>query len=161
MLVLVFLFHRPTQICAGLEKGGQDACQGDSGSPLMVTDPITSRVNVIGVVSAGIGCALPKLPGLYTRMTAYTEWIDKTIKADMELPAEATTVFPPPSTTPSLPIWPTIKWPITVVINGSKPVISSDPVLNPVVVIVSNFTTPPIVAGNQTMLSGKAHLSHL
>ncbi|KAH9402019.1 hypothetical protein TYRP_016591 [Tyrophagus putrescentiae] len=136
---------RPTQICAGLEKGGQDACQGDSGSPLMVTDPITSRVSVIGIVSAGIGCALPKLPGLYTRVTAYTDWIDKTIKADLEMPAEApTTQAPLVPTTPSLPIWPTIKWPISVVVNGSQPV-TNEPTPFPVVAVSTSSTAAPAV----------------
>lgn len=58
-----------------MEEGGKDACQGDSGSPMMKIDPITGQSRVIGIVSAGIGCALPKLPGLYTRVSAFIPWI--------------------------------------------------------------------------------------
>lgn len=64
-------------ICAGFKNGGKDACHGDSGGPLL------SRLNgqyvVVGVVSTGIGCARPLLPGLYSRVSSYIGWIEKYI----------------------------------------------------------------------------------
>ena len=47
--------------------------QADSGGPLMVRDD--ERIVVVGVISTGIGCAKPKLPGLYTRISSYSTWI--------------------------------------------------------------------------------------
>ncbi|XP_076373137.1 serine protease 42-like [Tachypleus tridentatus] len=61
------------QMCAGYEHGGKDACQGDSGGPLFVKDK--NKFVVIGVVSAGIGCAQEFLPGLYTEVANYKSWI--------------------------------------------------------------------------------------
>ncbi|KAM7312924.1 brain-specific serine protease 4 [Ixodes scapularis] len=68
-----------TQICAGFKEGKKDACQGDSGGPMMFYDG--SRYVLIGVISAGFGCARPLLPGLYTRVSEYTSWFEKHINS--------------------------------------------------------------------------------
>ena len=71
--------HIPdTVMCAGLKQGGRDTCQGDSGGPLMVKH-WTGRYVEAGIVSWGIGCALPKLPGIYTRVASHIDWIVATI----------------------------------------------------------------------------------
>lgn len=64
-------------ICAGFKSGGKDACHGDSGGPLL--SKINGQYVVVGVVSTGIGCARPLLPGLYSRVSSYINWIEKYI----------------------------------------------------------------------------------
>jgi trypsin len=59
----------PNQICAGLAEGGVDSCQGDSGGPLF------KDAAVYGIVSWGVGCAYPNYPGVYTEVSAYSDWI--------------------------------------------------------------------------------------
>uniref|UniRef100_A0A1B0C9Z5 Putative trypsin-like serine protease n=1 Tax=Lutzomyia longipalpis TaxID=7200 RepID=A0A1B0C9Z5_LUTLO len=63
-------------ICAGYEHGGKDACQGDSGGPLLCQNPNDKdRWYVGGIVSWGIMCAHPKLPGVYANVPRYIPWI--------------------------------------------------------------------------------------
>ncbi|KAI5742175.1 hypothetical protein M8J77_004050 [Diaphorina citri] len=68
---------KESQMCAGHEQGGKDACWADSGGPLMLLGAESTQV--IGLVSTGIGCARPRLPGLYTRLTRYIRWISDTL----------------------------------------------------------------------------------
>lgn len=62
-------------LCAGLPEGGKDSCQGDSGGPLVVFSSTRSRWELAGIVSWGNGCALPGVPGVYTRVSTFAHWI--------------------------------------------------------------------------------------
>lgn len=52
--------------------------QGDSGGPLMAVDTDGS-IFQLGIVSYGIGCAEDGVPGVYTRVEAFVEWIKTNI----------------------------------------------------------------------------------
>lgn len=60
-----------TMICAGAEEGGKDACQMDSGGPLV--DDKTG--DLVGVVSWGNGCAKAGYAGVYARVGKFIPWI--------------------------------------------------------------------------------------
>jgi len=63
-------------IAAGLIEGGKDTCQGDSGGPFLVKSKKNSFI-LAGATSWGIGCARAGLPGIYTRLSRYSDWLSQ------------------------------------------------------------------------------------
>ncbi|VVC95337.1 serine protease snake-like [Leptidea sinapis] len=70
------------QFCAGKLAGKVDTCQGDSGGPLQVrvrTDQNVSMNMIVGVTSFGISCAREKKPGVYTKVSSFSDWIESIV----------------------------------------------------------------------------------
>ncbi|XP_050093433.1 melanization protease 1-like [Anopheles aquasalis] len=69
------------QMCAG-GKNRIDSCRGDSGGPLGFSVAlIGARFVEYGIVSAGIqSCGQRSVPGIYTRVAPYMEWIAENIQ---------------------------------------------------------------------------------
>lgn len=61
-------------LCATLP--GKDTCQGDSGGPL--AENIGGKLVQVGITSFGEDCASKTLPGIYTEVTKYIDWINRT-----------------------------------------------------------------------------------
>ena len=67
-----------TQLCAGGEFA-KDSCDGDSGGPLM-RQVQGSNWYLEGIVSFGNRCGLEGWPGVYTKVSEYTDWIQANLK---------------------------------------------------------------------------------
>ncbi|MFK5970218.1 MAG: serine protease [Candidatus Marithrix sp.] len=71
-----------SMLCAGLKQGGTDGCNGDSGGPLLIKSE--GKWQQIGIMSWGESCALSDYYGVYTRLTSFTDFIDKYVKQPCE-----------------------------------------------------------------------------
>jgi len=65
--------------CAGHKAGKHDACLGDSGGPLIIH--YKGRWTLIGITSAGFGCAVDKQPGIYHKIGKTAGWINNQISS--------------------------------------------------------------------------------
>lgn len=61
------------QYCAIDPEFKRDSCRGDSGGPLQIFDK-SKTARIVGIVSFGISCGT-QLPGIYTRVAHYVDWI--------------------------------------------------------------------------------------
>lgn len=62
-------FVASDMVCAGYSSGGVDTCQGDSGGPLLIGGVLA------GITSWGQGCAEAGYPGVYTRLTTFSDLV--------------------------------------------------------------------------------------
>lgn len=83
----------PAMIAAGYPQGEKDACQNDSGGPLVVPDSESPMgVRLAGVTSWGNGCARENYPGIWARVSQVEGWILQTME-------------PAPASIPTLGAW--------------------------------------------------------
>ncbi|XP_039254750.2 uncharacterized protein LOC120331691 [Styela clava] len=66
-------------LCAGYPEGGNDHCWGDSGGPLMCRGRY-GNFYINGIVSWSRECGKKRMPGIYTRVWKYTEWIKRAME---------------------------------------------------------------------------------
>jgi secreted trypsin-like serine protease len=65
-------------VCAASPK--RSTCKGDSGGPLIFTNGVPT---LVGVISWGKKrCTPDGQPGVYTRVAAYADWIERAMKLD-------------------------------------------------------------------------------
>ena len=70
------LLDLDAQFCALDETGlGADACQADSGGPILDYDTGL----LVGIVSFGLGCGQVGIPATYTRISTYIDCIDEQV----------------------------------------------------------------------------------
>ncbi|XP_032281389.1 kallikrein-7-like [Phoca vitulina] len=64
-----------SMLCAGIPNSKTNACNGDSGGPLMCKGTLQ------GLVSWGtFPCGQPNDPGVYTQVCKYVKWINETMR---------------------------------------------------------------------------------
>ncbi|XP_072022814.1 ovochymase-like [Amphiura filiformis] len=67
------------ELCYVSVAANQSPCYGDSGGPVMCLDPLTSRWNLLGIVSHTINCNIDNTPGLAVRVSRYLPYISSVI----------------------------------------------------------------------------------
>uniref|UniRef100_A0A6G1S822 Serine protease 33 n=1 Tax=Aceria tosichella TaxID=561515 RepID=A0A6G1S822_9ACAR len=79
-------------ICADYE-GKRDACQGDSGAPLL--EYADNKAVAVGIVSYGLGCATKGTPGVYEKTSSLMPWIKDVTQNREKATVQFTLVSPP------------------------------------------------------------------
>ena len=80
-------------ICAGYLRGQSSSCQGDSGSSLTVKSDDGSVSYQAGIVSGGAGCGWISKYGVYTRVSAFNDWVARAMSGNPN-PADTDVIQP-------------------------------------------------------------------
>lgn len=74
----IFIELYEEMFCAGYSNGKQDACLGDSGGGLILTE--NGKYTLVGITSAGFGCGVDHQPGIYHNVQLTSKWIQNVVK---------------------------------------------------------------------------------
>ncbi|KAM3877801.1 elastase-1-like [Diretmus argenteus] len=74
---------KTTMVCGG--GAAESGCNGDSGGPLNCQ--VNGKYYVHGIASfvSGLGCNAPRKPTVFTRVSAYIEWMDSVSMRDINI----------------------------------------------------------------------------
>ena len=70
---------KEVNVCAWDPEGKKDSCNGDSGGPFVCLAPEEDRYILAGIVSWGVGCAVPGYPGVYAAVSFLLDFVYDTI----------------------------------------------------------------------------------
>jgi len=79
-------------ICAGYKEGRIDSCAGDSGGPLLVERQ--GRWHVYGVTSFGDECGKEGKYGIYSKTSAYVNWVKKIVNKHTTITTSRQSIAP-------------------------------------------------------------------
>jgi secreted trypsin-like serine protease len=65
----------PAQVLMAGGEENKDSCQGDSGGPLVKI--YEQNPYLVGIVSNGYGCGVKAVPAFYTRVSFFSDWIER------------------------------------------------------------------------------------
>lgn len=69
-----------SQFCAGHKTESKDTCNGDSGGPLQdYHKHLFCMYTLYGITSVGQGCGTIGVPGLYTQIYSFIDWIESIV----------------------------------------------------------------------------------
>jgi hypothetical protein len=63
-------------------ESSSSTCFGDSGGPVIATDPLSGREIIVGVTSFGMTENCGEGPSYVSRLSTYASWIDATVDAE-------------------------------------------------------------------------------
>jgi hypothetical protein len=89
------LVFEESYLCAGVTAGRKGACEGDTGGALLDSGTFVQY----GVLASfGIGCGREASPGMYTRVSFYSDWIQDFVCNNSSMPTNDCDSLPPGKT---------------------------------------------------------------
>jgi secreted trypsin-like serine protease len=69
-----------TDMCTGPLSGSHGTCNADSGGPIVQNNPVTSTLELVGVVAWGPSpCNTPNYPSVLARVSAFVDFINQNV----------------------------------------------------------------------------------
>lgn len=66
------------ELCIGSINGGKDTCLGDSRGPVQtLTELKGCTYHILGITSVGSSRGIGRSPSIYTKVSAFVQWIEK------------------------------------------------------------------------------------